>query len=348
MNKERIFVMLKAFEEWELKTTIDSAIDNAIFPERIDFGICEQRCDYNFEDFSDSKYKNVISLRMACEVPMGIGLAGAIATSLHSYQEYTLEIDSHTLFKRGWDVAIIAEFKRLKQICKKPVISHRILDWNRDEGGLIIKSDETLKPDSLIPKKIKIELDSLELHRENKEKFYTRTVMSNKKIRANKFPHQHYLTSGALRFANTKFFIDVLWNLDIAFYGGEEITALRAWTHGYKIFVIENHYFWSKGRKIKKDNEIDLSGGDIAWRRYTEKRNNDERFKYSPTTYMYEANAIHSTVHRILTGEITGYWGAKSRRRYSKYLRRLGLDLRKIHTPIGNKDYIEKIKKYES
>lgn len=350
---ERIFLFLNSFDDSEVKTTVDSAIDNAAYPERIDFGIYEQRSDADFEDFSDLKYENVIRVKAICELPMGTGIARANAIMMHSYQEYTLSVDAHTLFVKNWDIDIIAEFKRLKQIHKKPIISERLPGWRRVDGKIVSydatrnfnTSDIFYSKDLLVTKEIKSEIGDGHRHLSpDGSHEYTQSIIveSEKDVAS---PFQMYLVSGHFIFAHTQFFIDHMWNLDLAFYGEEQVMAMRAWTNGYKIFGIERSYFAHKGKDMTSAGEIDSSGPDANWRNLVERRNWDPRFKYSPLTFVYESNLDYTCVYKILTGKLLGYWGAKNKRRYKKYIRRLGYDYRKRYTRLHDKDFTDRIKR---
>ena len=128
---ENIFIFVIAFNEDELLTTVTSAYLMANDPEKIFFGIYEQRTDDDFVDLTD--YENVKKVECKYEFPRGTGIARLNAFMLHNNEKYCMYIDSHTLFDFDWDLKIKSQLNSLREEYDKPFISHTIPNWTRDK-----------------------------------------------------------------------------------------------------------------------------------------------------------------------------------------------------------------------
>lgn len=101
-----IFVSVAAFCDEFLPSTLKSAASAALHPERLRFGVVDQ---------------HPIDRRAHCQNPpaevryvlidptqsRGVCWARSLVHSLYTDEDFLLQVDSHTLFDRGWDVALI-------------------------------------------------------------------------------------------------------------------------------------------------------------------------------------------------------------------------------------------------
>lgn len=80
MVNEKIFIAIPSFQEEDLLNTIKSIYSEAEKPENVYVGICNQRLDGNFEDFSS--FPNVRTANLVLPNSLGLGMAWLIATWL--------------------------------------------------------------------------------------------------------------------------------------------------------------------------------------------------------------------------------------------------------------------------
>jgi len=293
---ETIFIQTASFNEKEIYNTVRSAFEKAEFPERIYFGLYDQRTDSLFEDLSD--IENVTHVKVTCSFARGIGLARLNSMMLHQKQKYCLQIDAHTIFDQDWDSKIIYDYEQLKSITNKPIISYRTKFWERDSDGSVIFYNSG-SHQSLI-------IDESDSH------FYMKTHDCS-----NAYPIEHYLSSGHFVFTELEFFNDFMPDPKIAFAGEEHSLALRACTRGYKIFVTEDPHLWHMSK-----NDSDRTATD-SWNAYSHfKRNFDLDFG----TIISDKS---TRIGKILRGEILGYYGAPDIYSYNEYINKLGFDYRK-------------------
>lgn len=132
----KIFVSIVAFDEPFLKDTVLSAISNSSKPERVFFGIVEQRSDGNFSDLRE--INNVSHKQLKVYEPMGVGLPRSFSMDLSKDEEFCLITDSHMIFNKNWDENLIRRLKYLeKDFGSKVLLSQHVPTAVVDNGYLL-------------------------------------------------------------------------------------------------------------------------------------------------------------------------------------------------------------------
>ena len=293
---EKIFIQTASFNEKEIYNTVRRAYEKAEFPDRIYFGLYDQRLNNSFEDFSN--IENVTHVKVICSFARGIGLARLNSMMLHQKEKYCLQIDAHTIFDKNWDSKLISDYEKLKNITDKPIISYRTKFWERDSTGTIVYYSSGNHQPLVI--------------NEQDPHFYMKTHDT-----LGSYPFEHYLSSGHFVFTELEFFNDFMPDPKIAFAGEEHSLALRACTRGYRIFVTKDPHLWHMS-KNDQDRYIDPD----SWNAHTRfKRNFDLDFN----TLLSDKS---TRIGKILRGEILGYYGAPDIESYNAYINKLGFDYR--------------------
>ena len=110
LKQKTILLHLPSYRDPELVPTIQSALKNAKYPDRIHFGICRQ---YHPEDMFDNidEYRNdkrFHILDVLYTESKGLPWARAqINENLLTDQDYILQLDSHHRFIHHWDEILI-------------------------------------------------------------------------------------------------------------------------------------------------------------------------------------------------------------------------------------------------
>ena len=108
----KIFIEIVSYRDLELKRTIDSALSQAIHPEKLIFGIVHQYDEQTLrlldEYRGDARFK-IMEIDW-CEA-RGVGFARALAEMLYVDEEWVLQIDSHMQFGKGWDMELIRQWQ---------------------------------------------------------------------------------------------------------------------------------------------------------------------------------------------------------------------------------------------
>ena len=121
---ETIFVQIAAYRDPQLIPTIDDCISNAKHPSRLRFGICNQT-----DDLSElSTYSGDHRFRITCvshEDSNGVCWArNLIQTQHYDDETYTLQLDAHHRFVKGWDEKLVSMLRHLQSKgIEKPLIT---------------------------------------------------------------------------------------------------------------------------------------------------------------------------------------------------------------------------------
>jgi hypothetical protein len=295
-----IYISTCGVNEDDIGLTVNTAYENARFPSRIYFGIIDQRTDGKFAD--TSHYRNVKKVNISYEFPLGLGLGRLNALMLHENQDYCLQIDAHTIFEKNWDVNLLREYSKLQSMYGDVAISQRTKWFERDANGVIIFHDTNG--------------DRLAIDETSKEY----GMQGNSAGTLGVGYIEHYLASGHFVFSRMEFFNQLLPDPRIAFYGEEHILALRACTRGWRIFSIDDNFFYHLGKQSEPDNR---NASD--WKKIFTESLTDQKPFVNFDDKIYDVNTI---VKQVLDGDIIGYWGAPTKEAYEIYIQNLGFDYR--------------------
>lgn len=304
-NKD-IFIAIPSFNETLLLETIESAYTQAAHPERVYFGICNQKTENSFEDFSE--FPNVRSLNIHYPYARGLGLAMLEAMMMWSGQKYFMRVDGHTVFNKDWDSLLIKEYDNLLTIADKPIISQRT-DWFIFDGdGNKVFFDGHVNP-------IYFNNELIDVIRESKLAEFATPIQWDEKERF----VEHYLISGHFIFSDWRFVDELLSDPRISFFGEEHVYGLRAYTNGFRIFGIRERIIHTLG---KSEDFPQTTNGVADWRNsISEKASTFLHFYYS--------------YKNCLSGLEFGYCDAKDENSYVDYINKIGFDYRKYYSEKG-------------
>lgn len=120
---KKIFIQIASYRDPELLPTINNCIENADNKDNLVFAICWQKddneslCDYE----NDDRFK---LLKIHYSETKGACWARNKIQELYDGEEYTLQLDSHHRFIKGWDTILINMLEDLREKgYKKPLIT---------------------------------------------------------------------------------------------------------------------------------------------------------------------------------------------------------------------------------
>lgn len=299
---KKIFLAIIAYNEPDINQTISNCLENAEHPERISFGVWNH---YNNEKIIVESFPNCRTVNLEYGSLLGVGLPRLSVMSLYDEEDYILQIDAHMLFDKNWDTKILSRYKEIKAHYPDPVITTYTGWWSRLEDGTITN----YSPENDY-KCIKIKIFP-ELRGNNPHQDADAVDWTDKSF------EQHFGFGAAFVFAEPKFFKEILPDPKIMFAGEETTIALRAWTRGYRLFAIPESIVWHKnkgdGVLYKYDRWKTAGEEDLASHFYRKTKISEER------------------VQNILTGNITGYWGAPSTAALAAYEKASGVSFKEIY-----------------
>lgn len=297
-----IFISIASYRDPELTRTIKSAIDNAANPDDIYFGVVLQELEKFEPDLS--WVPNLSLTKIHPKFARGAGFARAEGMKLYDNQDYYLQIDSHTLFEKNWDVLCIKELEKAQEIAKnkKVILSYFPPPFYVDAKGVvtIVKGSKShpAYPTKQIPKLTK-----------RSEWTAERVEFSDK---AKKNPELSTTILAGFVFTTGDIVKDVPYDPEISFFGEELCFAVRAWTRGWDIYspsiTILYHFYTREGyKKIWKDRNI----RNMSWKEIEDISKAKQK--------------------RVLCGIEDGVFGVGSYRHIKLYEKMTGINFKKMY-----------------
>jgi hypothetical protein len=295
-----IFISIASYRDPELERTIRSAIDNAKYPQDLYFGVVIQEFDKFMPDIS--WVPNLSLVTMHPRDAKGAGYARSIAMGLYKHQDYFLQIDSHTMFEKHWDILAIEQHNKSRSIARNDNV---ILSYfpppfyvEPNKKISIIKNNKVQLPyptkqEPMLTKRGEWTAKRLELTDKNSPELST-TVL------------------GGFIFTTGNIVQEVPYDPEISFFGEEICFAVRAWTRGWDIYspcvTIVYHFYTREGySKIWKDRNI----RKLSWKEIE--------------------NMSKDKQKRVLCGIEQGVFGVGSYRHLKAYEKMTGLDFKKMY-----------------
>jgi ribosomal protein S6E (S10) len=242
---ESIFIQIASYRDPELIPTIDDLLANASNPDALTICIAHQHSE---EDQWDTLQKYADDGRfIIIDIPHTESLGACWARNQiqqhYDGQKYTLQLDSHHRFIKGWDTECIKMLKDLqKKGHKKPLLTSYISSYNPENDPE--ERQQTpwgMSFDKFTPEGV---VFFLPYHMGND---YTEPIKA-------RFYSAHFA------FTVGDFCKEVPHDPMLYFHGEEITIAVRAYTHGYDLFhphkIIAWHEYTRKGRTKHWDDDV--------------------------------------------------------------------------------------------
>lgn len=304
-----IFISIASYRDPELSRTIRSAIDNADNPNDLVFAICLQEVKREYPDLS--WVPNLKLINIDARYAKGAGFARAEIMKLYDNESYYLQIDSHTIFEKGWDTLCINQLNMAKSLSQnnKVILSYFPPPFYIERNGTIsiVKNSKTQLP---YPTK--------QIPKLNKRKEWTaeRVEFEDKQ---KSLPEISTTVLAGFIFADGEIAKEIPYDPEISFFGEELCFAVRAWTRGWDIYspsvIILYHFYTREGyKKIWKDRNI----RQYSWKAIEE--NSKEKQK------------------RILCGIESGIFGLGNIRTINEYENLININFKEYYGLTNNKN----------
>ena len=260
IKDKTIFVQIASYRDPELIPTLKDLLQNADRPD--DLTICiawqhspEDKWD-NLDEYKDDS--RFIIVDIPHHKAKGACWARNIIQGRYTDQAYTLHLDSHHRFIKGWDTSLIAMHEDLVQKgIEKPLIT-----------GYLPSYDPKRDPEGRLN-----EVWKMTFNRFTPEGYiftYPATIDNFKEL---KEPVRSRFFSAHFAFTTGDFCIDVPHDPNMYFHGEEPSLASRAYTFGYDLFhphkVIAWHFYTREGFTKHWDDDKEWNEKDkISHKRF--------------------------------------------------------------------------------
>ena len=220
-----IFISIASYCDSLLQATIEGAYAQAIYPERLRFGVVEQTdLAHQLPVASMPQSKQIRYLAVDRLHSRGAGWARNVAMSLYQEEDWFFQIDSHMLFSSGWDITMLERAEECAEINPQFVISSYPNPFNFVDG---VPTPQPVT-DKILAHVVRGDCDfdaCLNLG------FIGSPVNQDTPVRG------FHLGAGCL-FAPGKFVSAFPYDAQIYFLGEEQALAARLFTHGWDIFHV--------------------------------------------------------------------------------------------------------------
>jgi hypothetical protein len=304
---ETIFVYFAGIDEIDIRQTIDSCLQNALYPERIHFGILIQYNQYQKDTFKD--IKNLKQVEISFDEVLGVGPTRQIASLLHNNETYCLQIDAHMIFNKSWDEKLIEYYKAAKSLNDKVIMSGYAPSWYRD------KDNNILKQDGPISSSITLVNDT-----DRAKQPIVGLVPASDPINANGLTlYEQKAISCHFIFSEMAVMDCIFPDPFIIYNGDEATTSLRAISRGYRVYMPDEIILWHLNKM-----EDSFYSNQKRWQPLFL---GSDQF-----TSQREVRAIQLSYNRvkdIFLGNILGFYGAETKEDLEWYNEYIGIDFSK-------------------
>lgn len=241
-KNENIFIQIAAYRDPELLPTIKDCLANADKPENLRFCIAWQHADEDtwdtLDEYKDDDRFSILDIPYAKS--KGTCWARNLIQQYWNGEAYTLQLDSHHRFVKGWDTLLIGMVKDLQKAGhKKPLLTAYVTSYNPQtypEGSG--HGPWHLLFDRFTPQGAMFFIPGLVPDWEN------RTLP---------YPSRFY--SAHFAFTLGQFCKEVPHDPNYLFHGEEISIAARAYTWGYDLFAphrVAVYHEYSRSHRARK------------------------------------------------------------------------------------------------
>ena len=292
-GNRRTFVAIPAYRDRELPATLLDLFAKAKSPGHLRVVVAWQFGRGETLPKGVRRLKNLEIIPIPAEESLGPNWARRMLQDRYDGEEFTLLLDSHHRFVRGWDETVLGMFEGLKKTSPKPIVTAYLpsYDPGREPRG---RMRELLK---IYP-----------LHRTSG----MLTHLTGRRValwRTLRRPIPAAFLSLHFLFAEGTIHREILFDPEIYFFGDEVLTGLRAFTHGYDLFhphkILgwhlydrttrtphwDDHSNWREAESLSFRKMRDILGGQIRRRGFLASVRSVRDYEKHIGTKLIDANA---------------------------------------------------------
>ncbi len=126
-----IFVSLVSYRDDKCPLTLMEIFSKATRPDLVNVGLVQQNDEGDVDCFTEycrqagprCRRDNVRMIRMAANEARGVMVVRHLATTLFEGEQYFMQVDSHCLFARNWDLKIVNDLNKITDT-ERVLLSH--------------------------------------------------------------------------------------------------------------------------------------------------------------------------------------------------------------------------------
>lgn len=299
----KIFISIASYCDNLLKATIEDAFAKATYPDRLRFGVVEQTdLDQRLPLANMTRSKQIRYIAIDRLHSRGVGWARNVAMSLYQEEDWFFQIDSHMIFKLGWDIKILESAEECSKVNPQFVISSYPNPFNFIDG---IPTPQPVT-EKILAHVVKGDSDFGE--------FLTlgfKAISIDQEV-----PLKGYHLGAGCLFAPGKFASKFPYDPQIYFEGEEQALAARLFTHGWDIFHVPGLPIYHLYQKA------DAPTRPKHW-------NKEDDVNRTEKWHELSSNAKHRLTSILLEENNYGVYGLGQQRTMEEYAAFSGIDYRK-------------------
>lgn len=228
---DKIFISMASYRDPELLPTIYDCIKQANNPKDLVFCIAWQHStddDWdNLDDYKNDPRFHIIDIDY--KDSLGTCWARHLIQQKYNGEAYTLQLDSHHRFSKGWDTKLKDMVKQLQDAgYKKPILTSYIPSYDpQNDPRARVKEVWKLDFDRFTPEGVIFMLPA---------------TMTDAEEQTMPVPTRFF--SAHFAFTLGQFNKEVPYDPNLYFHGEEITMAVRAYTHGYDLFTPHKTVAW--------------------------------------------------------------------------------------------------------
>jgi hypothetical protein len=249
--KNRIFVSIASYRDPELARTVHDLLSHAARPEALSIAIFDQS-DEPIATPRPARGARILHERCRALESQGACWARAQLQRHFGGEEFYLQLDSHHLFKRGWDKILINELAACP--AARPVLTEYLPPYETKHGP---------------PKRMAVASTGIHVsHFDSDGVVLYRSHCYKRELPRKPTPGRFF--SGHFVFARREFVESVPYDAELYFFGEESTMAARAFTHGFDLFhpgrTVAWHHYLRRGRPRHWEDHTNNGGnGEGEW-----------------------------------------------------------------------------------
>jgi hypothetical protein len=258
MKSNTIFISIASYCDSQLSVTVQDALSKAKYPNRLRFGIVEQREASKRVVFTKEQRQTIRYLGVDPVESRGACWARAVAMSMYCGEDWFFQIDSHMVFEKDWDEWFINESIRCLKFSDKPVISSYPSLYTLENG----------QPKTVTEKGVRAHI-ILKIFNRTDFNPSNYTILCEAVLLDTTDPVFGFHMGCNCIFASGKFVEEIPYDPQFYFEGEEQAMALRAYTHGWDILHVANMPIYHLQERSTRDahweGNLDENRGDNSW-----------------------------------------------------------------------------------
>jgi hypothetical protein len=235
-----IFIQIASYRDFELSKTILSAVNTQSGRHSIHFGV------FNLYQKENEIYiptlPNLKVIEKEAPEGLGVGKSRNIANSLYDGEDYYLQIDSHTRFKKNWDQFYVNEVKKFQECgIKKPLLTTYPGSYSYgDNLQEVMNLEET------------VNIVSFKEHPEN---FTNSLIPSQLGVAPEGRAVNRSVSAGSIFTVGS--FSEMDFNDKIVFWGEEILLAAKSFTNGFDLLIPSQqqifHLYYNHSQEVQRN-----------------------------------------------------------------------------------------------